>query len=53
MAVARSYSTKDKYSPGDVMEHPSFGFGIATAIREGTKVEVLFENGPKVLVQGR
>ena len=53
MADARSYSTKDTYSPGDVMDHPSFGFGIATAIKEGTKVEVLFENGPKVLVQGR
>jgi hypothetical protein len=53
MADARSYSAKEKYSPGDVMEHPSFGFGIATAIQEGIKVEVLFENGPKILVQGR
>ena len=52
-AVARSYSSKDKYFPGDVMEHPSFGVGVATAIKDGTKVEVLFENGPKVLVQGR
>jgi hypothetical protein len=52
-AVARSYSTKDTYSPGDVMEHPTFGFGVATAVRDATKIEVLFENGPKVLVQGR
>ena len=52
-AAARSYSSKDRYSPGDVMEHPSFGFGVATAIKDETKVEVLFEGGSKVLVQGR
>jgi len=52
-AAARSYSPKDRYSLGDVMEHPNFGFGVATAIKDGTKIEVLFENGPKVLVQGR
>jgi hypothetical protein len=53
MAAARSYASKDKYSPGDVVEHPSFGFGITTAIKDGTKIEVLFETGPKVLIQGR
>ena len=53
MAVAKSYSSKDRYSLGDVMEHPSFGLGVATAIKDGTKIEVLFQNGPKVLVQGR
>ena len=53
MAVAKSYSTKDRYSLGDVMQHPSFGFGVATAIKDGTKIEVLFEGGPKLLVHGR
>jgi hypothetical protein len=52
-AVAKSYSSKDRYSPGDVMAHPTFGFGVTTAIKDGTKIEVLFENGLKVLVQGR
>jgi hypothetical protein len=52
-AVARSYSTKDKYSLGDVMQHPSFGVGVTTDLKDGTKIVVLFENGPKVLVQGR
>lgn len=52
-AVAKSYSSKDRYSLGDVLDHPSFGFGIATAIKDGTKIEVLFENGPKLLAQGR
>ena len=53
MAVAKSYSSKDTYLIGDVMEHPNFGIGVATAIKNGTKIEVLFEAGSKVLVQGR
>ena len=53
MAEAKTYSSKDRYSPGDVMQHPSFGFGVATAVKDVTKVEVLFETGPKVLVHGR
>ena len=53
MALAKSYSIKDSYALGDVVQHPSFGFGVATAVKDGTKIEVLFENGPKVLVHGR
>jgi hypothetical protein len=52
-AGARSYSIKDTYAEGDVLEHPNFGFGIAIAVKDGTKIEVLFENGPKVLVHGK
>jgi len=52
-ALAKSYSIRDSYAPGDVLQHPSFGLGIATAVKDGAKVEVLFENGPKVLVHGR
>ena len=53
LAIARSYSSKDRYLLGDVMEHPNFGIGVATAIKDGTKIEVLFEAGSKVLVHGR
>jgi hypothetical protein len=53
VAVAKSYSTKDRYVVGDVMEHPNFGIGVATAVKDGTKIEVMFEAGSKVLVQGR
>jgi hypothetical protein len=53
MAVAKNYSTKDRYEPGDVVQHPSFGFGVTTAVKDGTKIEVLFESGLKVLVHGR
>ena len=53
LAAAKSYSSKDKYSTGDVMEHPSFGFGVTTNVKDGTKIEVLFEVGLKVLIHGR
>ena len=53
MALARRYSQKDNYAPGDVLDHPSFGVGVAIALKDGTKVEVLFDNGSKLLVHGR
>ena len=34
------------------MLHPSFGEGVVQATRGATKVEVLFEAGTKLLVQG-
>jgi hypothetical protein len=52
-AVPRNYSPKDRYEEGDVLEHPTFGRGVATAVKDATKIEVLFENGSKTLVHGR
>ncbi len=49
----RKYSPKDKYVTGDLVGHPSFGLGVTTAVKDATKVEVLFKDGPRVLVQGR
>ena len=53
MSLAKRYSTKDSYAPGDVLQHPNFGVGVTTAIKDGTKIEVLFEGGMKMLVHGR
>jgi hypothetical protein len=53
MSSAKRYSIKESYALGDLLQHPSFGFGVATAIKDVTKIEVLFESGPKVLVHGR
>jgi hypothetical protein len=51
--VVKRYSIKENYSPGDVIEHPNFGIGVATALKDGAKIEMLFETGPKLLVHGR
>ena len=52
-AVAETYSPQNRYEPGDVLEHPMFGRGITTAVKDGTKIEVLFESGSKTLIHGR
>jgi hypothetical protein len=49
----KAYSPKDKYEQGDILDHPTFGRGVATAVRDATKIEVLFETGSKLLVHGR
>src|SRR5579862_6312547 len=41
----RNYSPKEKYQSGDVLKHPSFGVGVTTAVKDETKIEVLFETG--------
>jgi len=53
MAAARNYSFQQKFEPGDTIIHPTFGVGVATALKDETKIEVLFESGTKVLVHGR
>lgn len=50
---ARSYSPKILFAPGDVVQHPTFGTGIVTGLKDGGKVEMLFREGPKVLIHGR
>jgi hypothetical protein len=50
---AIAYSTAEKYQQGDVVEHATFGRGAVTAIKDGSKIEVLFQTGPKTLIHGR
>jgi hypothetical protein len=37
----------------DVIDHPTFGRGFVSAIRDAGKVEITFRSDVKVLVQGR
>ena len=52
LGPAKRYSPKDTYVVDDVIDHPSFGFGIVTGAR-GDKVDVLFKMAEKTLVHGR
>jgi hypothetical protein len=52
-SAVKAYSPKDSYEPGDVLEHSTFGRGVTTGLKEGLKIEVLFESGSKTLVHGR
>jgi len=52
-AVARAYSQTSKYEAGDVLDHLTLGRGVTIAVKEGAKIEVLFESGLKTLVHAR
>ena len=47
---ARAYSTKSTFKENDVIEHPKFGTGLVMSTVKETKIEVIFENGPKLLI---
>lgn len=52
-ADARRYSPKSRFHAGEVIEHPKFGKGVATALKDGDKIEILFPDGPRTLIHGR
>jgi len=52
-AVAKPYSQTGRYEAGDVLEHSTLGRGVTTAVKDGAKIEVLFESGLKTLVHAR
>ncbi len=40
LAMARRYSPRTTYQVDDVIEHPTFGLGWVSGVRDATKVEV-------------
>jgi len=52
-ASARPYSQSARFSVGDAVSHSTLGLGVVTAERERTKIDILFPDGQKVLLQGR
>lgn len=53
LASASPYSPKGSYKIDQVIEHPTFGLGFVSAVRDTQKIEVTFRADVKVLVQGR
>jgi hypothetical protein len=47
------YSPKKTFRVDDVVDHPTFGRGFVSAIRDAGKVEITFRSDVKVLVHGR
>jgi hypothetical protein len=53
LAGAQPYSPKHTYAVDDVVDHPIFGRGFVSAIRDPSKIEVTFRSDVKILVQAR
>ncbi|MFZ8933964.1 MAG: hypothetical protein ACO20H_13435 [Bacteriovoracaceae bacterium] len=49
---AKTYSPKEKFLEGDLIDHPTFGKGVVEKNLDSTKIIVLFENDLKTLVHG-
>jgi hypothetical protein len=50
---ARPYRVSEHFAPKDLIAHPTFGLGLVLSAKDGSKIDVLFPDGPKTLVQGR
>ena len=46
------YSPKGKFDTDDLVHHFKFGDGYVVRVIEGNKIEVMFQDGPRVLAQG-
>ena len=51
--ASRPYSTTTRFAVGEVVSHAAFGIGVVMAERDSTKIDVVFADGPMVLLHGR
>jgi hypothetical protein len=52
-STARPYSPSEAYALDEVVDHPTFGRGFVSAVKDGGKVEITFRTEVRVLVHGR
>ncbi len=53
LAAALRYSPRTTYGLDQVIEHPTFGLGFVSEVKDGGKVVVTFRADVKVLVHGK
>ena len=46
----RLYSMDGNYKKDEIIEHSKFGVGIVLSLIQNNKIEMLFKDGPKILV---
>ena len=51
--AARPYSPRETLALDEVVDHPTFGRGFVSAVRDHGKIEVTFRSEVRVLVHGR
>ncbi len=53
LSGAKKYSIKGNFKANQMIEHATFGIGFISSVINRSKVEVIFENGTKRMVQNR
>ena len=52
VSKARKYNPRATFAPGELIDHPTFGLGIVSVVRD-EKIDVAFKADEKTLVHGR
>jgi hypothetical protein len=52
LTKAKAYSIKESFKVDEVVDHPTFGFGIVSAVRVD-KVDITFKSDVKTLAHGK
>jgi hypothetical protein len=52
-STARPYSPKTLFEVNQIVQHPIFGTGFVSSVRDGGKMEVVFRTDIKILVHGK
>jgi len=50
---AKPYATTDRFKPGELIRHATFGLGLVTALKDVNKIEVVFGDGAKTMIHKR
>ena len=51
ISQATKYKIEGSFSQDEVVDHPDFGAGIVLSVVNSVKIEILFKDGPKLMVQ--
>ncbi len=51
LSRATKYKMEGSFAQDEVIDHPFFGAGIVLSIVSNKKIEILFKEGPRLLVQ--
>ncbi|MBI4697365.1 MAG: hypothetical protein HY758_00190 [Nitrospirae bacterium] len=51
LSNAKKYSINGNFEKNEVIDHYKFGMGIVLSIIQINKIEILFNDGPKLLIQ--
>ena len=53
LSNAKKYTINGSFGVDDIIDHPKFGTGLVVSIIKTNKVEVLFKDGSRLLIQNQ
>jgi hypothetical protein len=53
LSNAKKYSMEGNFEKNEIIDHHRFGIGIVLSVIQFTQIEILFKDGPKILIQNR